>query len=361
MLKKNQKANAENAINEKKSSENSKTVKESLDTTVGNKVKEIKVEEIEKKSTLVCQNALDLQKLCVPLSVFVPMTYEERLEEVCFCYDLTDLKSVLELKKEEKKMQYQFLINFAKLWDTWQNYSIPLTEENVYYDENFLPFVKHRDLYSQSEKINPEDFLITYKTFIGGILGQKYSIKQLQESGLETLKDEASFDEFYQASSAEALVLILRKRKENYEKNLESTKILVGQTAHRFRTIISIVAPIFLLITLAGFAYSNLLVIPYQEKVIQANEAFVRMDFVAVIDSLEGIAVEEMSVSTKYILAVSYARGQSLQQEEITRIVSRLTVQSNERELEYWIYLGRLDVRRAQDLAMALSDDQLLM
>lgn len=319
------------------------------------------VVEIVKKSLLVCQTNFDLRKLEVPLSVFVPMAYEERLEDVCFTYNLEGLKPITHLKQEEKSMQYQFLINFTKLWDAWENYSIPLTEKNVFYDENCLPYVKFRDLHSQSEELSGEEFLVSYKTFIGGILGQKYSIKQLQESGLETLKDESSFDEFYKATNNEELISILRRRKANYEKKQESTRISVPKSGYRFKTIMAIVTPILLLITLAGFVHNTLFVIPHQEQVILANEAYIRRDFVGVIDRLDGISVEDMSISTKYILAVSFARGQSLQQEEISRIVSRLTVQSNERELEYWIYLGRLEVLRAQDLAMALSDNQLLV
>jgi type VII secretion protein EssB len=349
-----------------KKSEKSKKNKKSKDSAVEveknpTQAEQILVEENVKKSTLVCQTTFDLKKLNIPIPVFVPMDYEERLEEVCFKYKLEGLKPVSLLKNEEKTMQYRFLINFVKLWEAWNNYAIPLTEDNVYYDENYLPYVKCRDLHLQGKELITADFLDSYKTFIGGILGQKYSIKQLQESGLETLKDEPSFDEFYKATSSEELIIILRKRKGAYESNQEASRRLVTKTGYRIRTIVAIVAPILLLIALGGFVYSNLYVIPYQEQVINAKDAYIRMDFVAAIDSLHGISTENMSVSTKYILAVSFARGQSLQQEEISRIVSRLTVQSNERELEYWIYLGRLDVRRAQDLAMALSDNQLLV
>lgn len=317
--------------------------------------------EIIKKSALVCQSAFDLQKLSLQHQMLVPITFEERLEEICFTYDLRGLKSVSELKKEEKSAQYQFLINFGKLTDLWSNYQILLTTENVFYDENYLPYVKFRDLYPHGRCDDVSSFFNIYKIFIGGILGQKYSIQQLQECGLEVLKKEPSFDEFAQASSCDELSTILRKRKLAYERNQKASKILVSRPQHRIRAIISIVAPVLLLITLFGFVYSSQIVIPYQEKIIRANEAYNRMDFIAVIDSLESLSTGEMSINTKYILAVSFARGQSLQQEEITRLVSRLSVQSPERELEYWIYLGRLQVDRAQDLAMALNDNQLLI
>ena len=68
-----------------------------------------------------------------------------------------------------------------------------------------------------------------------------------------------------------------------------------------------------------------------------------------------------MDQNTKYILAVSYANSESFRKEEIQTIVSKLGPGSNEKELNYWIYLGRLDIERAEDIALALSDDKLLI
>lgn len=314
-----------------------------------------------KKSMLVCQTPFDLQKLTIRISAFLPMTYEEALEEVIFTYQLNGMKSVRDLKSEEKIRQYQFLINFKKLFEIWKSYDFPLTEDNIFYDENYLPYIKFRDLPSSNETKKVSEFLNAYQIFIGGILGQKYTISQLQESGLEILKTEPLFTEFYEVTSHESLVVILRQRKAVYEQRQHTTKQSVSKTSYRFKSILAIVAPILLMVTLGGLIYSNVRTIPHQEQIITANEAYVRRDFVGVIDSLEQVAITDMSINTKYILAVSYARSEHLSHDEISRLVNRLSVQSNERELAYWIYLGRLDVEHAQDLAMALSDNQLLM
>jgi len=317
--------------------------------------------EFVKKSMLVCQTPFDLQKLSIPISEFLPMTYKEELEEVAFTYDLRGMKSVRDLKNEGKNRQYQFLINFKRLFEVWESYDFPLTVDNIFYDENYLPYIKFRDLPSSDESKKISEFLKAYQIFIGGILGQKYSIGQLQESGLEVLKEEALFAEFYEAIDHEGLVTILRQRKNAYEQRQNATQRVVPKTSYRFKSVLAVVTPILLMVSLAGFIYSNVRVIPYQEQIIAANEAYIRRDFIGVIDSLEQVSISDMSINTKYILAASYARSEHLSHDEITRLVNRLSVQSNERELEYWIYLGRLDALHAQDLAMALSDNQLLM
>ena len=68
-----------------------------------------------------------------------------------------------------------------------------------------------------------------------------------------------------------------------------------------------------------------------------------------------------MGVNIKYVVAVAYANRENFQKEEIDVIVSRLAPTTNEKELDYWIYLGRLDVKTAEDIALSLSDDKLLI
>jgi len=325
------------------------------------KEQSVRLSEIVKKSALKCQTSFDLQKLAVPLPVFVPLVYQEALEIVQFTYDLTGMNPVSELEKEEKSSQYQFLINFKMLFDAWRSYDIPMSSNNIFYDENFLPYVKFRDLYVQAEAKNSQEFLTAYKSFIGGILGKKYTIHQIQDSGLEILKKKSYFADYYGATSNEALVAILRQNKKEHEINQRNTTQVVSKGSYRFRSRLAFIAPLLLLVAVIALTHSNTRVIPNQEKVITAHEAYIRRDFDGVTRSLTDMSVDEMSVSTKYILAISYARGNNLHQEEITAIVSRISLQSDERELEYWIYLGRNDAVRAQERAMSLSDDQLLI
>ena len=100
---------------------------------------------------------------------------------------------------------------------------------------------------------------------------------------------------------------------------------------------------------------------PEQKAVIDAHEAYVKKDYVQSIDSMQGISTEDMDAGTRYILAVAYASSESFRKEEIQNIIDKLSPTSNEKELDYWIYLGRLNLEKAEELAMSLSDDKLLV
>jgi len=314
-----------------------------------------------KKSTLGAKGHFDYEKLVYTMPCFLPCTYEEGLEEVVFTYDITGMKPASELKQEEKEVQYQFLINFHIMESLLETYKISLTEENLYYDENFLPYIKHRDLYNKGEGKEDGMFLVIYKIFIGGILSKKYGLKTLQESGLKLLKQEAAFKEFYEAATVGELTDALRRRKNEYQQRIQSTTVRVKKRTHQVKTIVSIGASILFAAAAVYLGYVSVKVMPFQDKVIEAYQGYTANDYVKCIDSMKEIQPAQMDTSTKYILAIAYAKSESLKKDEMEDIIEKLSLSSNEKELEYWIHLGRLEAQEAQSLAKALSNDKLLI
>ena len=317
--------------------------------------------EIRKKSGMVANTGFDLDKLLVKEPCFIPCTYEEGIEEITFCYEAEGLHPLTQIKNEERKYQYQFLINFYRLNELRKGYSLMLAMDNIYYDDNYLPYIKNRDLYSESGCMTEDEFLLQYKMFVGGILSKKYSIEELQESGLEALKQEAAFIDFYEADSLEMLQQVLKDRKAAVIKKENDTTVRVNKKGYMTKSILAVTATGLLTVAIGVLCYGFFYLIPQQKSVIKANQAYIQLDYVNCIDSMERISPEVMDAPTKYILAVSYAKCESLKKEEMENIVSKLSLMSNQKELEYWIYLGRMEYATAEELAQALSDDQLLV
>ncbi|MCM1467665.1 MAG: hypothetical protein NC086_05905 [Alistipes sp.] len=317
--------------------------------------------ESRKKSEMIAKTGFHLEKLLIEEPCFISCTYEESLEEITFSYEIDGLYPLSQLKSEEKKYQYQFLINFCRLQRVEKGYKIALVPDNIYYDDNYLPYIKNRDLYPVGQDADPENFLLQYKIFAGGILSKKYSVEQLQESGLEVLEREPGFVDFYEAQSVEDLLQVLKDRKVALLKKEKETTVRVDKTAYIVKSVMAVMASVFLLAAVGAFIYGFFYVIPRQQCVIKANEAYIRLDYVSCIDSMEDIGSQDMDISTKYILAVSYAKCESLKKEEMDTIISRLSLLSNEKELEYWIHIGRMEYTEAQEKAQALSDDKLLV
>lgn len=319
------------------------------------------VKETVRKSSMAAEDEFDYIKIAADVPGLIPCSFEELLEEVVFEYNLTGLKPLKDIEQETEEKKRQFLINFAGLYRVFEQYHIEMNERNIFYDENMLPCIKARDLYGREGKAEESEFLYAYKCIAGGILSRKYKINQVLDSGLEILKKDKSLSGIVAAEDAGELVRILRKSRTDFIENKEKKFRQVSKVKYRVWRIIAIV---MLLVGIAagGLAiYYGGFVIPKQKALVMANERFITKDYVGCIDSVKKMEVEDMDTHTKYILAVSYAGTESFKQEEVSEIISRLSVNSNEKELEYWIYLGRLDVSQAENIALALSDDKLLI
>lgn len=84
-------------------------------------------------------------------------------------------------------------------------------------------------------------------------------------------------------------------------------------------------------------------------------------DYRTCIDSLREVEPADMEKGTLYILAYSYANMESFRQDEMRNIIDNLSTSSNPKILEYWIRIGRLETKKAEEIALSLSDDKLLI
>lgn len=316
---------------------------------------------LKKKSELNAGNRYEYEKLIRKFECLVPCKYEEREEEILFEYNCDALINVSQLRKEDRYIQLQFLINFIRLYDVYLEYDFSCQVANVYYDENYIPCIMERDIYGAGKKPDEAEFLFTYKTYVGALLGEKYSVTQLQESGLEILEQEQGLKSYLEAQTKEELVTSLRKERAQYYAHQKKEMIQISKKKNRIKNVLLVILPILFGSAFSLLVYYMAILTPYQQAVILANEAFVQKKYVECIDSLETVDIEEMNINSKYILAFSYAKSENLEKEKIETLTSKLSTNSNVKELEYWICLGRLDMEQAEGLAKALSDDKLLI
>lgn len=327
----------------------------------GKLVEEKTIIEKIKKSEMNAVDKFDYERLAYYDGSLLPCSYEEELEDVIFSYEIHGKKSMLQISEEDREKQYQLLINFEKLWDLYQHYMFLCSPENIYYDENCQLYVKQRDIYGSGKKPEMEAFVEYYQAFICGTFSRKYDIQQMLDSGTGMLQKDKAFREICEAHTPAELSELLRTRKNAYIEKERQKRKLVSRKGYNVWRFVAILCFLGMSAGITYTVYASQQVIPMQRAVISAENAFIQSDYTACIDSMREIPVEDMDVNIKYVLAVAYANSENFQKEEIDVIVSRLAPTTNEKELDYWIYLGRLDVKTAEDIALSLSDDKLLI
>ena len=89
--------------------------------------------------------------------------------------------------------------------------------------------------------------------------------------------------------------------------------------------------------------------------------SFINQQYSEVLDKSKSINIKNLSNEDKYIIAISYVKLETLPDDKMKYILSQLAPNTNERILNYWVYLSQEKFNKAQEEAYAVNDEDLLV
>ena len=110
------------------------------------KEKNLVVETI-RKSQLASSNEFEIKKLSRPQEGFLPCSIEEERESLVIRFDVHNVLSWLNIRREKRELMISALIDAGKLQKTAERYHVTLNPDNLYYDIQGRVSVKFRDVY----------------------------------------------------------------------------------------------------------------------------------------------------------------------------------------------------------------------
>ncbi len=313
------------------------------------------------RSGLCAKEEQDFEKLKCSQIQFLDCRIEEEKEAVAFFYDMQEKVPLNGMREEKKADRIKALLEVGKLYRLFREYRFELSPENLYYDRNYRVFVKSRDIFERGVFGEEAEFLTRYKALTGHVMQNKYSYEDYLQGGsdlyrknsfLKTIKETETLDEFEQQLEKEYLRL---------HDIAVNKKVEVNKSWYRMSSLCMTAAIVLIVAAGSGLAYLMGVVMPRKNAMLSAASAYLEGSYVRVIDDLKQIDMKYMDKYQKYILAVSYVRGESLTQEQKDNILQTITIDGEEKIKDYWIYLGRLNTLEAQNVAMQRSDDELLL
>lgn len=276
-------------------------------------------------------------------------------ENVIFTYDMYEKKTFNDIYKEDLEDKYSFLVNFPFLLQAARKYDIDFSSGNIFYDENLVPYAKKRDI--KTEDIGDVD---VYKALIAAVFEERHNIEDFL-SGTEIVENEKWFLPYKGINSVNEIREKIKEIRQEYICKQKKTKKLVSKRGNIVKNILAVSMSVLAVVMLGLYIYQGV----YVGELLKAKDAgerkYLRKEYVGCIDALNDISIDRMDYETKYILAMSYAKTENLNREEITNIVDRLSLTSSEREFDFWIYLGRQNYDEAIDAAKYIMDDRLLV
>lgn len=314
-----------------------------------------------RKSDMEAENRYDYGMLAFPREGFLACTLEAAKEEIVFNYEIEGYSSFQDIKKERRDTILIVLMDIAKLQDAGVNYKFTLAPDNLYYNIHNQLYVMERDVYGKGKTFSMEEFLTQYKALIGFALQKKYSYEDYYEGGMDLLSKDKFLSTIEKQENIETILQCLRQEYDSVTEMYQKTKVLVSGRGYKRNKVALWISSGLLLITCVLIGFGLFWIRPYDSAVIEANQKYLKKDYIAVIDAFESIKMERLSVFDKYILAYSFIQCESLTGEQKENIINALSLDTNEKVLDYWIYLGRLDTAMAEDIAQQISDNDLLL
>lgn len=318
------------------------------------------IKEVIKKSELVAKDAFEYQWVIYPESGFLQANIEEKTEELEITYNLENRSSLTEIREEDLPDILLILDDIGNLKKYIEKYSFSLNPQNLFYDCHGSVKAKRRDMLSAGTN-RENQFLNSYKAVIGYALQNKYTFDDFLQGGMQLLGKEGLLGKIQVAISTEEIQQKLRDEYERIKKERKEKKVLLQKNKVTTMKVTAAVLGTILVGIVGYLGYDCIVKEPYQKAVINLSDAYIQSDYVACIDYMKKIKVEKMTSPQKYMLANAYVRSENLTQEQKDNILTKMTLNDIESKLDYWIYLGRRDIEQAVDIAMRLSDDQLLL
>ena len=316
------------------------------------------------RADMEAKTIYDFKRLEHGTVAMLPMTIEEEKETLLLCFDMEGMHSITEVHKMEKLQKLELILQVAELEKDYMRFEFQLSPENLYYDRLNRVKIKFRDITTGLYEERKEQFLKLYQALIGYIMDGSRPYEDYLSGGKELLKDQKEVVTLLSAETLEEEISLLQTLYENYKKEETILKIKVDKKKYKKMNIYGIVSSVLLVVLFGAVVYGYFWHIPRQDKIVEANDAYLQKDYIRVIDSLKDFEIGQMERAQKYILATAYIQGESVDSfstKDKEVILSKINYQSNEGIFDYWIHLGRMEVKEAENLALQMSDDQLLL
>ena len=316
------------------------------------------------RADMEAKTIYDFKRLEHGTVAMLPMTIKEEKETLLLCFDMEGMHSITEVQKMEKLQRLELILQVAELEKDYMRFEFQLSPENLYYDRLNRVKIKFRDITTGLYEERKEQFLKLYQALIGYIMDGSRPYEDYLSGGKELLKNQKEVVTLLSAETLEEEISLLQTLYENYKKEETILKIKVDKKKYKKMNIYGIVSSVFLVVLFGTVVYGYFWHIPRQDKIVEANDAYLQKDYIRVIDSLKDFEIGQMERAQKYILATAYIQGESVDSfstKDKEVILSKINYQSNEGIFDYWIHLGRMEVKEAENLALQMSDDQLLL
>lgn len=317
-----------------------------------------------KRSDVASQDLSDLMLLDLhhPMFLRQEMSFDE--DTVHFTYHLEPFGQSFEaLKKKEMSEKFRLSLNMLELRGALR---LPITfflhPTNVFVTKDGRAKLAYRAIPGMMvpQQLNEEEVLKQFKSYILALFTD-FDFMDLYNGSLEVVPVPEFLVSIRNAHSMDDLEQLLQGFFRDKREEEDATLTRVSRVKHRFYRYATIWLSAVASLLLLPLIYLIFLHNPFKEKMLDADTAFIKVDYPGVISELERVSLSSLPYTQKYTLAYAYIQGLDLNGEQRSVILNNVTLKSDEQYLDYWIEIGRGNSQEALDLAKRLDDSDLIL
>ncbi|MEX2805595.1 type VII secretion protein EssB [Streptococcus sp. H31] len=317
-----------------------------------------------KRSDVASQTLEELVLLDLHHPLFLEQTTVFDDDDITFTYALP--KDGLSYEAVKKRLMSERLRLALNLLDLEQALSLPVTfflhPENLFITKDQQLKIAYRGLpeIMVPSQMGRPDFVKQAKCYIISLFTE-HDFLALYNGALDVVE----LPDFLKALRPLQTVAELRSELEtSYRQRLQQeggSLVLVNKSRHKLYKYASIWLTAGLIMLLLPLTYLVFVRNPFKEKMLEADTAFIKLDYSGVIDKLKDVDLGSLPYTQKYELAYAYIQVLKLSDDQRQIILNNVSLKSDELYLDYWIESGRERNDEAIDIAKRLDDSDLII
>ena len=295
--------------------------------------------------------AMALTLLQVPIPEAVPLTIEEVESSYMIHADTANTQEFEKIYPLPLEERLRYLINVGKLFTSLEAsvYTYSLSPENVVFTQDGIAKIVFRGVKGQ---VPPSMIVAT--------LDSKSKFTELSQGKLEFYKGHKFCEEIIAAQSISEVLEKMQEHLDYERERVAKEMVRVPQRKLFVWKLVGILSGVIAVVLAAVLAFNLFVVQPKQTQIANLRLSFIEKDYSQVVTNVKSIDSKSLSAEDKYIVAYSVIMTESLTNEQ-KAVLGKITAQTNEDYLRYWVLIGQNKVDEAMDIASYLDDPQLLM
>ncbi len=296
--------------------------------------------------------------LTYPNAHLVPCALKQGKDGFTLTFDTEGLVPFTMMREVEEATEiYRALANIAAFQSLQQEYAFILSPDNLMIDINLVPRILERDA-----EDGPQPFVEMYKALIGTTVLPTYTYQDFLNGGEDFYGKNQFLASIRDLKTVEEIETTLLDKYFACRERDQKKLVRVRKSTLKFSRIFMPILALLTVLALVAAGWLFFYRFPFDEAVTAAYAFYEQYDYYNVQKQLAPYTLEQIPYDVKYILARSYIYTDAiLEQQYRENVLETIDTNTDERQLNYWIEVGREQYRNAIDYAEQLQDDPLLL